>query len=216
MKVLSRAAAELNKVSDIISRVGIQHGDLLLFKPQDGQRLTNAMISSLLEVLSQRGIKDVVAMILGPDDTVETIPQSAFDEIARQRGYLRAEATEEMRRRRLAGRRDVLRLLEAIQAQSPEAVLESVVTRIKVAIDGGEHASRKQSPAESDGDSGAPPGEALQSQPEPVIDEQRKAARVCVGEGEGPATEEGEPRQQEETPRLWPEAPPLLDGIPTV
>ena len=60
-----------------------------------------------------------MAMIVGPEDVIETMSAERLDELARAAGYVKGD-NNTARLSRQKGRRDVLRLLEAIYSESAE------------------------------------------------------------------------------------------------
>lgn len=83
------ALIELGFLREHIERIGVQHGDTILFKLGDHSRMTTEMIRVFLDVASQRGLSDINGFLMKPGDSVEKLSDEAFDQLARLKGYVK-------------------------------------------------------------------------------------------------------------------------------
>ena len=143
LRRVAQILREFNAMDVTIDKVAPQSGDVLLFKVGDDAKLQGPMIEAFLQHLHDRGIKDCMAMVLGKEDSIETVSATRIGELARAIGYIRSsDGQEPLRESRHKGRLDVLRLLEKIReevvfANQPDSSLENinaVLGRIREAI----------------------------------------------------------------------------------
>lgn len=90
------ALVELARMQNCMTRLGVQDGDTVLFRLGDHSRMTNEMIRVFLDVASQRGLRDINAMLLKQGDSVATMGASAFNQFARMKGYVPEETPREV------------------------------------------------------------------------------------------------------------------------
>jgi ribosomal protein L12E/L44/L45/RPP1/RPP2 len=134
MRRLAQILREFNRMDVTIEKLAPKSGDVLFFKVGDQAHVQPAMIEAFLQHLHERGINDCMAMILGPNDTVEPLSKERLEELARAVGYVKSEREDDTRLFRHKGRLDVLRLLEAMASEIEEVKIEEAVGRIREAI----------------------------------------------------------------------------------
>jgi hypothetical protein len=85
------ALIELGKLRSLLEVLHLRNGDTILFKLEERERMTNEMIRTFLDVASERGLKDINALLLKAGDSVEALTDEAFDQLARMKGYIRED-----------------------------------------------------------------------------------------------------------------------------
>ncbi len=141
MRRLAQILREFNTMDVTIEKVSPQSGDVLLFKVGDKAKLQGPMIEAFLQHLHERGIKDCMAMVLAPEDSIETVLAAHIGELAAAAGYSKG-SSEDARQNRQKGRHDVVRLLEGIGAPA------ELVERIKEAIVAAQSNGKEAKPPE--------------------------------------------------------------------
>lgn len=130
LSTLKRIVSEFNAMDVTIQRVGIQSGDTLFFKVAEAPR--PEVLESFLQHLHTKGLRDCMAMIVGPEDHIETMSAERLDELATAAGYHKIDPVAELFR----GRRQVLHLLQKIESEEGVVLtIPSVIARVRDAIE---------------------------------------------------------------------------------
>jgi len=173
---LRRIVSEFNAMDVTIQRVGIQSGDVLFFKVQTAP--SAEVLEAFLQHLHTKGLRDCMAMIVGPDDVIETLSAARLDELARAAGYVRGDGEAEAQSNQQKGRRQVLNLLRRIAVEDDARLnmlppdYSALIERVNGAIETAEQKGKiaepvQQPPAEVPVESAVDSSVGATSEPPP-------------------------------------------------